>query len=105
MQSGGLLPEDAQAYYALWLGTVGLSHSPVAMAAFARAHRVMCGQQTEIFQRGYQTWLSQRGIADTVSAFAEYITPRYGRWRLSFRDSEVVELLVALGHQRSARAA
>lgn len=100
-----LLPEHANAYYQSWLTVVGMTHGAASIAAFARAHRAMCGQQIEVFERGYGTWLLLRGGADTVEVFAEYISPRYQRWRGSLLKSELIESLMTLQATRESRAA
>jgi hypothetical protein len=100
-----MFPEDASSYYGLWLETVGLSHGDAAISAFAQVHRGMVGRQTEIFARGYQTWRSQRGIGDSARAFADYLAPRYQRWRGSLLTNEVLALLATLKREPAVRAA
>ena len=101
-----LLPEQANAYYQSWLSVVGMTHGTASVAAFARSHRTMAGQQIEVFERGYSTWLLHRGGgADTAEAFAEYIGPRYQRWRGSLLKSELIESLMMLKATQESRAA
>ena len=100
-----LLPEQANAYYKSWLSVVGMTHGTASVAAFARSHRTMAGQQIEVFERGYSTWLLQRGGSDTAEAFAEYIGPRYQRWRGSLLKSELIESLMMLKATQESRAA
>src|SRR5438105_6118821 len=100
-----LLPDDGGDYYEAWLDADRLTHGTAAAEAFLRAHRSMFGQQLDVFARGYHTWLEAR--ADTADAFAQYIRPRYDRWRFSLTrlDDNTAELLVALSRQREAHAA
>jgi hypothetical protein len=64
----------------LWLATSGMPYGPTAREQFARAHSVLFGRAYEVTLRGYERWRRKQRIADTVEAFAWYLSPRHERW-------------------------
>ncbi|HYY53978.1 MAG TPA: hypothetical protein VFA01_01235 [Candidatus Dormibacteraeota bacterium] len=99
-----VLPDDATAYYELWLRGDGRNHDADSIAAFASAHRAMSGRQVDVFARGYRGWLERRGLSDTAQAFAEYIEPRYRRWRATLLRSDLITVLATVRRGRTLAA-
>jgi hypothetical protein len=64
----------------LWLATSGLSYGCTAREEFARAHPALFGRAYEVTLRGYERWRMHRDTADSVDAFAQYLSPRHERW-------------------------
>jgi hypothetical protein len=74
----------------LWLALSGLSYGCTAREAFARAHPAMFGRAYEVTLRGFERWRSHHHIADSIDAFARYLSPRHERWLASVDDGGVI---------------
>lgn len=70
-------------HYRLWLAASGLPYDCTARESFARAHPALFGRAYEVTLRGYERWRLRHHTADSVDAFARYLSPRHERWLAS----------------------
>lgn len=71
--------EDFISYARNWLDSAGLSYHRQAREALARAHPRLFGRSYEVALRGYERWLAREAAADSLEAFARFVSPRFQR--------------------------